>query len=176
MNFIGYTFKRDTENERSEVVTALENLERNRYLHSKQTNENLENYPPNNDKTLVNPHKSSTKSPLAKGNLHKALSNFQNNNAKNLINLYNNNNNANNKQNIPISPINFNKSKEVSPINIKRKVTPLASKNMNVNKNNIPKATYNSKNNIQLALTSMSNNTNNNYKPLKKLVNPFGNI
>ena len=114
MNFVGYTYKRDNENERSEVVNALENLERNRQLLSKPiVKENIENLPLNMEKTLThNIFKglSNSKSPITRntntnnnnnnGNLGKALINFQSNNANNgilkekalLINLYNNNN------------------------------------------------------------------------------------
>ena len=44
---------------------------------------------PNYEKTIVK-HKFPSKSPLSKGNLQKALNNFQNNGAKAVINLYSN--------------------------------------------------------------------------------------
>lgn len=114
LNFVGYTYKRDAENERSEVVTALENLERNRNLLVRpKSKENPESFQINPEKTLT--HNilkgiSNSKSPMmrnnnlnmnnnnAGGNLGKALSNFQNNGGPLkekalLINLYNNNHN-----------------------------------------------------------------------------------
>ena len=59
----------------------MENLEKNRNFLYKQSKENNENLVPNYEKTIVK-NKFPSKSPLSKGNLQKALNNFQNNGAK----------------------------------------------------------------------------------------------
>lgn len=133
INFIGYTFKRDSENERSELINALENLEKTRYI-PPTYHENIENYPQNNDLTLKSikkPLNPTTKSPL-NGNLQKALNNIKGDRAP-LVNIYNRG----------ASPLLMTKDtpKSKSPINNR----------VDIGK----KPGYNSNFNMKLALNSM---------------------
>ena len=173
LNFVGYTYKRDSENERSEVVNALENLERNRNLLVRpKSKENPENFLINPEKTLT--HNilkgiSNSKSPMmrnnninngnnnAGGNLGKALSNFQNNGGPLkekalLINLYNNNHNFVMKEKIILGNYNNNNNNNNNntPLN-NLKITG------NVKPNHLIglKNTYSSNNNMKLAQDSI---------------------
>jgi len=118
---------------------ALENLEKNRNFLYKQSKENNENLVPNYEKTIVK-NKFPSKSPLSKGNLQKALNNFQNNGAKAVINIYSNKGVAMN-------------IKEVSPFGGKKKGKEEKKETGKVGL--VDKTTYNSGFNLKLAQNSI---------------------
>lgn len=185
VNFVGYTFKRDSENERSEVVNALENLEKNRaLLYRAGTRENTSNTDIRSmEKTTTTQNTfkagSMSKSPInkissnnnnnANGNLLRVLGNYQSNQTNGmlkekalLINLYNASPNP--TQNVTKEKWNiqniFTKETNGNKSNIGNNLKKI----VNVKPSPAPtnKNSGNSNNNMKLAQDSLKAMTNNN--------------
>lgn len=106
INFIGYTYKADIENQRCELVSAIEALEKNKssvYNRKQQCLQEIDNFLSNNENT-IRKKTALSKSPFSKaGNLQKALNNMATKEKNPSNNYGNRNSNASKGLDIPLS-------------------------------------------------------------------------